>query len=419
MIKEHRVQTEALKATHLEETEDLKRQLEEAEANADVRVSKVQSAAHASSAIASKNEADLTERLNAALSSVAATQKITKDLDAQLAAIQLANEQEAKEAKARQATLEAQVKAMSSANAKAVATASRAYADLQRRGEAAAATAKHRVKELEAQLVATKSASRAVSASFKQLEEESFGLRRKLKRASARAAAATALLKLGAERFRAAEQIHGEALRQAEAQRSEAERDAQARAEELESDAQELESDAQERAEAAEARAEAAEEAVGLDRAELVLQKEKLAEAVAKTAAAESDARAAKSAREDSERRAKALEGKVSSLRAEAQRAAEEAKTRTGPTSQEAAAQHFMHHVPQHQAAFPQKPFTIDPMLESSISSLHSALNSITALARSASTNAREAEVANGKLAALSSFGIVHEFVHPRQQYYA
>eukprot|EP00966_Prymnesium_polylepis_P326371 7382278-Prymnesium_polylepis.1 len=52
------------------------------------------------------------------------------------------------------------------------------------------------------------------------------------------------------------------------------------------------------------------------------------------------------------------------------------------------------HPHPHHQA-FPQGQFVVDPALEGMVSQLHSALNCITAMARSSSTHKRAAEVAH------------------------
>lgn len=65
-----------------------------------------------------------------------------------------------------------------------------------------------------------------------------------------------------------------------------------------------------------------------------------------------------------------------------------------------------------HQQALPQTHFNVDPHLENTISALYSALNVITATARSACTNGKNAEVAHAKLDALALFGIVP----PQQQ---
>lgn len=62
---------------------------------------------------------------------------------------------------------------------------------------------------------------------------------------------------------------------------------------------------------------------------------------------------------------------------------------------------------PPHQQAFPQSHFNIDPNLENTISNLHSALNTITAMARASSTNVKNAELAQAKLEALASVGIL------------
>ena len=70
---------------------------------------------------------------------------------------------------------------------------------------------------------------------------------------------------------------------------------------------------------------------------------------------------------------------------------------------------------PHHQQAFPQAHYNMDPNLENTISTLHAALNTITAMARSSSTNGKNAEIAQAKLDALGSFGM---FPPQQQQVY-
>lgn len=68
---------------------------------------------------------------------------------------------------------------------------------------------------------------------------------------------------------------------------------------------------------------------------------------------------------------------------------------------------------PPHQQAFPPGQYTMDPALENTISQLHSALNCITAMARSSSANYKQAEMTQAKLDALFQIGIA-----PQADYY-
>lgn len=61
---------------------------------------------------------------------------------------------------------------------------------------------------------------------------------------------------------------------------------------------------------------------------------------------------------------------------------------------------------PVHHPAFAQPQYNIDPQLENTISTLHSALNAITSLARSSTANGKHAEITQAKLDALTSFGV-------------
>lgn len=66
-----------------------------------------------------------------------------------------------------------------------------------------------------------------------------------------------------------------------------------------------------------------------------------------------------------------------------------------------------------HTQAFPTTNYVVDPNLENTISSLHSALSFITSLARSSSTHSKNAELAHAKLDALASVGLAHHNQQP------
>jgi len=73
----------------------------------------------------------------------------------------------------------------------------------------------------------------------------------------------------------------------------------------------------------------------------------------------------------------------------------------------------FMAQPPSHQQAFPTGQYTMDPALENTISQLHSALNCITAMARSSGANSKKVEMTQAKLDALLQIGIA-----PQPGYY-
>ena len=73
---------------------------------------------------------------------------------------------------------------------------------------------------------------------------------------------------------------------------------------------------------------------------------------------------------------------------------------------------------PVHPQAFPQfhnARFNMDPNLENTISSLHSALNTVVSIARMSSANGRNAEISQAKLEAIASYGILPP--HPPAYY--
>jgi len=66
----------------------------------------------------------------------------------------------------------------------------------------------------------------------------------------------------------------------------------------------------------------------------------------------------------------------------------------------------YMGHPPPHISAFPQNGYQVDPSLEATISQLHTALNTLTAMARASSCNQKASDMAHAKLDALAQFGI-------------
>ena len=437
---------EMVKKQHLKLANSVKR-AEDAEQEANTRIAKVAAASKVAEETM-KKKVDHLEYHNATLrQQLLAQQSQAMDFKASLAGFKLEREQETKEAAARQKTLEAQVSTLKSNLAKQTSQQAKARNDQKAEHEKAAAGLNATVADLKASLASTKAASRAVQASsseartqLKEVQARANVLEVKLNSKIRELKVWKAVVSVSAMRHSELKnEKHAMSTicdaqsiamkdKQSEIERIAKDRDDQVAAlseqfvvrsfvERSETDKQEIDRLSMEMKEA--------KKELGC-KTHLAQETEKRCKSLEKRLA-ESDEEvrrlSAKSpdtlAREESPKKHGCKKGQGALQHSDEKKQGSHAH-KTVNVSQNTAVFMSQPHPPHHQA-FPNGQYTLDPSLENTISHLHSALNCITAMARSSSSNARQAEMTQAKLDALGAFGIGHQpvFYDPASQGYA
>tara|TARA_B110000858_G_scaffold194724_1_gene249676 strand:- start:2427 stop:4400 length:1974 start_codon:yes stop_codon:yes gene_type:complete len=382
-----------------------------ADDEASKRVAEVVSARDASEATLNKEMYQLQKDNAALLAKNATLQERMHELLPRLSGMKLERETELSKATARQKALQAQVSQMQSSHAKQVAEHSKHQQTLKKSHQTAIESSEAQIKDLKRQLNVATTTAAAVGAGAKEAHEAIKRMEGTAARTTLSTRVCVALLLDRAGK----------------------------RAKRILS----LEQSVAKEKELADARVDAVQKEVASRDAQI----EKLSE-VAATESKETEMREMNEKTHlisEMQKRTTMLEGKLEESDAEvlklkaATTVAQQpnAKKRTGDDSRSNGVHHnggqqqlnisqntavFMgqppHTHPHHQA-FPQGQFVVDPALEGMVSQLHSALNCITAMARSSSTHKRAAEVAHGKLDALSSQAYYEPaYCAPSQQFY-
>jgi hypothetical protein len=436
---------ELVKKQHLKLANSVKR-AEDAEQEANTRIAKVAAASKVAEETM-KKKVDHLESHNATLrQQLLAQESQAMYAKASLVGFKLEREQETKEAAARQKTLEAQVSTLKSNLAKQTSQQAKARNDQKADHEKAISALNATIADLKSSLASTNAASRAVQASsseartqLKDVQTCASALKVTLGSKNRELKVWKAIVSVSATRHSALKDEKHAVSKICDAQsialkdkQSEIERLTKEKEDEVVALSEKLKGIDLEKSET---------DKLEIERLSKELQ-EANKELGCKTHLAQ-----------ETEKRCKSLEKRLTESDQEVRRlsakspdplAKEESPKKPGGKKGQTALQHsdekklgsYAHNTvnvsqntavfmsqphPPHRQAFPSGQYTLDPSLENTISQLHSALNCITAMARSSSSNARQVEVAQAKLDALGVFGIGHQqtFYDPAAHGYA
>ena len=398
MIEETRASEKRMREAHQHEREVLEQQVLHAEAEADARVAKVTEAAVNSRRAAESKELELNARVSKCMGESITQKALVEDMFSKLAAKTREREQEAKKHKAREETLQAQVRSLSVSNVKAVAEHTKALKAATQAGSGEVAALRRRVKDLERQLANTKVATGAMNAASKQLSKANSELQDSVDRASAAGKAALGVLRLAAVRH-----VHAMAAADARVASVKAAVQSQERAA-AESTVFELNEQLASMRADAEAAAKATEE--------------KVATAERESAALKAKADGLSVSLSDAQDTVASLKAQNALLSAAAVAAPpvrpKKGASPVGSVMPSVAANAIPNGVSNGTpcANLPAsngrlRSFGPDPALEACIAQLHASMDFVVASARSACASSRSAEIAHAKLEALSTHGIV------------
>ena len=432
MMDSHKQEIEDLKQRHSVELANAQGRAEEAEQDAAMRIAKVAHASKTAEDTMKKKVEHLETHCNTLREQLLTQQNAALEAKASLAGQKLEREQEIKQSTARQKTLEAQVNKFRNEMAKQTTEQAKARKDQYRLHEEQVAALNSKIAELQSNIKILNSASLAVQASSKEahsdlakLQAKTKGDERKLEASKKdarvmRGMLALAGLRLGNARDEA--QSNKSIIAAQEIAANDAKRTLKEVQDTTSTEIASLRASLQE----ADATApppppspngkELAEAKREVERKEHLLKEmEKRTRSLEKRLA-ESDAEVKKLSSTVTTPPAKEETGKRGSKKGGS----------NGQTTQEDTGKHYAHNTvnvsqntavfmaqPPHQQAFPPGQYTMDPALENTISQLHSALNCITAMARSSSANSKQAEMTQAKLDALCQIGIA-----PQAGYY-
>ena len=401
LLEERRMEIDALKEEMEEERKAALEALVVSESKADKRVSGVVKAKEALIATLESERSSLNERITSAMSQVATLNASLQEALSKMAGMVLEHEHDTKTAAGRQSTLEAQVRSLQSANAKAIAEATRANKDLKSKMAIDEGKASRRIAQLEKQTSSLKAASSAVDASMKQLKETNAALRRSEHQNSMLGRTATGLLKLASHRHEdRMVEAREEISRMAEEKRV-CEKDRDDAVNRLVETIEKAESERKDHASVVEQ----------LTKKVSELEEEKKAPSTPAPAPAP-----APPPPTPTPTPAPAASQPVPPKRGRRGGGQENGHPGNGAINGNQNTMSFVGQQPAHLQAFPQNQnYQVDHGLETMISQLHTALQSITASARASAANAKAAEMAQGKLDVLSRFGISDASVmHPQ-----
>jgi hypothetical protein len=395
MIEDNRTSEKRMREAHQQEKEDLEQQLLDAEAKADARVAKVTEAAVNSRRAAETKELELNARVSKCMGEAVTQKALVEDMLAKLAGQTLEREQEAKEHKAREATLQAQVKALSASNAKAVAEHTKALKAATQAGSGELAALRRRAKDLEKQLANTRVATGAVNAASEQVRKANSELQSSADRAAAGERAALGVLRLAAAR-------HARMMAAADTRVASAEAAAQKR----------------ERA-AAESAVFQLNEQLACVRADVETAaeaaEEKMAAAERESAALRAKADGLSASLSDAQDTVASLKAQNAHLSAAAApsppAAAPPARSKKGAAPAGAVVPNGAANGVPYAPTGHFRSFGPDPALEACIAQLQASMEFVVASARSSCASARSAELAHAKLEAL----VVHGIPQPAQ----
>jgi hypothetical protein len=437
MMDDHKREIQEIEETAQAELEEQKTLVLRADEEANKRVAQVISARNANEATLNKEIATLKEEKADLLSKNATLHERMRELMPRLAGMKLEHDTELSKASARQKALQAQVSQMQSSHAKQVAEHSKQQQALKKSHDDAIEARNAKIQELKRQLIVANNTAAAVNAGAKEAHEMSKKLEIQLKQMSfASRVCLSVVTESGRRRAKRIETLHQSDENEkstmkekiAAMQKEIDSKDAEIKklSAVVETASKETETDASICAEPIPEEKPSKEE---LDLKRDAQQKEHLISEMRKKTAflesklKESDAEVKKL--KEASAIAQQPPGKK-----KAQKGGDDSHTNGvqhsgGHQQQLNISQNtavFMGQPPHtlpHQQAFPQGQFIVDPALEGMVSQVHSALNCITAMARASSTHKRAAEVAHGKLEAISSQGYYDPaYSIPQQPYY-
>lgn len=404
MLETNRETEARLRDQHLAEKERLEQKIAAAEASADARVSKVTEAAVNARRAAEAKELEISSRFSGAMREAVSQKEIVKELTARLSGGLLEREQEMKVNRAREDTLQAQVRALSASNAKAVAEHTSALRAAAQTSATETTALRRKAKELEKQLSSATTASKAVSAGSEQLRKTNLVLAGRAERAEKGVRCALALLHLAAARHVAAASAAGARVASAEAAAEQREREA------AESAALRLDEQLASIKAGVETAAKAAEEKMRVDDDKI-----RAAEREAAALRTKADSLAASlSEAQDTVAALKAQNAQLSAAAASPGPAAAPPRARKAAAPAGALVSNGENGGVPGGAPCPHyppgnghvRPFGPDPALEACIAQMYSSMEFVLASARSASASSKSAEIANAKLAVLSAHGV-------------
>jgi len=465
MMESHRNELALVHEKHKTESEKMLARVENAEQDASIRISKVAVASKTVEESMKKKEEQLNTHNITLREQVVNLQKSKDKAVTDLQAANLQHEEECNKAAARQKTLEAQVASISSKLTKTTADWAKQRKDNKNENDAALKKSAAKISELNSSLSAKDAALKAVEAGAKEARDMSDALKAQVLVVNSETAKLKAsircyklVLKIAATRLNEAVERNTTTSLNFESERQKREylykmekKTDQKRIKELESQITEamttkdaeimsLKSSLQKAKEAlkvAESANKKSEEHTASHPKD-----DKLKEVQSKLKESQQEIGRNKHLLAETDKRVKYLEKTLKESDEEVRRlkkavdasspSREEQKTdKNGKKSKENevsvnvnqnTAVYMNHPAHPHQQAFPSAHFTVDPQLENTISTLHSALSCITSLARSSSTNGKNAEVAQAKLDALTAFGVggpqTQVYFDPHAQYH-
>lgn len=448
LMDEHKRATEGLKTKALEDAKRLGEIAKDAESKADARVAKVAEASKAAEDTIKKKMTAMDEHSASLMKQVASQRTAVEIANSMVAGMTLEHEQETKEAAARQKALESQVSSLQSSHAKQVAEITRARKDMERAHKTVVAELKKSLEDSRKEAESTKNAAALVSKSADEARRAQVDAEEQVRKAMEELDKS----KLKMTEIKASNDTAIESYAELQTrvtEMKEVSENVEAKLKRSKEDNEELQL----------AFSKADEARIAAEKARVAAENE--LEECCKAAAAAAEKQSEEEDKEDkaelgrkghllkeTEKRAKGLESRIRDLEAELKEAKKPktptevppvspqavpptsvgppAKGRGGDTKRRGRSDNapvpedhsgpmahatvhvnqntvYMQnggmHPPPQQHGFPaQGNFVVDPMLEGMISQLHSALQTITAAARSASSSTRAAEVTQAKL---------------------
>tara|TARA_B110001452_G_scaffold136844_1_gene113743 strand:- start:1928 stop:3994 length:2067 start_codon:yes stop_codon:yes gene_type:complete len=421
MMDSHKQEIEDIKQRHSVELANAQGRAEEAEQDAAMRIAKVAHASKTAEDTMKKKVEHLETNGNTLREQLLTQQNIALEAKASLAGQKLEREQEIKQSMARQKTLEAQVNKFRNEMAKQTTEQAKARKDKDRLHEDQVAVLNSKIAELQSNIKILNSASLAVQASSKEARSDLVKLQATTKSVENKLGASKKGARVMRGMLALAGMRLGNALDEARSNKS-----MLAAQEIAANDAKRMLKEVQDTTSTAPppppppppppSSKDLAEAKREIERKEHLLKEMEKRTCSLEKRLTESDAEVKKLSSTVTTPPAKEETGKLGSKKGGS----------NVQTTQEDASKSYAHNTvnvsqntavfmaqPPHQQAFPAGQYTMDPALENTISQLHSALNCITAMARSSSVNSKHAEMTQAKLDALCQVGIV-----PQQGYY-
>lgn len=405
MLKADRKRTMELHKTTLTETQErLSADVEKAKAGAreaaqvaNARVSKVIASAKMAEETHSKKCKELEVQNAMLMAQLATQQQLVLEKNAEFNGMKLQHEQEVKEYAARQKTLEAQVASMTSSHAKHVAEQSRILKDSKRDYDRKLAGVQIKLDNMSA-------ASRAVQAGASQAHSEFERVGKELREVEALVEDMKESLSNARKQtrvYKAVCVLAGLRARKADTQRSEVKQvDELAHCATVDT-LRSLLADAEQESEKLIERSKSFETQLSEKASALESVQRELVDTSSRLKEANKDIGRKEHLQNETQKRVDSLERQLKESDAEV-------KKLTRPEKVKSPVRDAAGNASNTEKPFLTGQFSADAAVENTISQVYSALNCLTAMARSSNVNGRRAEVAQAKLDALGAFGQVY-----------